>query len=82
MPVVKSYPSLKARALFRILSREPLSYKVLRRNGSHRTLISETYPQLTFAFHDGDTVPPGLVRKILTKDVGLSDDEAVALLGG
>ena len=36
---------------------------------------------LIFAFHDGVEVPPGLVRKILIKDVGLAEDEAIKLLG-
>ncbi|MFI7586254.1 type II toxin-antitoxin system HicA family toxin [Spongisporangium articulatum] len=72
---------MKASALFRVLTRQPLAYSVVRQNGSHRTLESLDYPRLTFAFHDGATVPPGLVRKILTKDVGLSDDDALGLLG-
>jgi hypothetical protein len=37
-------------------------------------------PTLHLAFHDGQSIPPGLVRKILVKDVGLSGDEAMALL--
>jgi hypothetical protein len=37
-------------------------------------------PSLTFAFHDKSTIPAGLVRKILTKDVGLAEDEARKLL--
>jgi hypothetical protein len=34
------------------------------------------YPPLTFAFHDNATIPAGLVRKILVRDVGLAEDEA------
>jgi hypothetical protein len=37
-------------------------------------------PPLTFAFHDRATVPSGAVRRILTKDVGLAEDEARELL--
>jgi hypothetical protein len=33
-----------------------------------------------FAFHDGATIPGGMVRKILVKDVGLGDDVARGLL--
>ena len=32
--------------------------------------MSEEYPRLLFALHDHRTIPPGLVRKILEKDVG------------
>lgn len=35
---------------------------------------------LTFAFHDKATIPSGLVRKILTRDAGLAEDEALKLL--
>lgn len=38
------------------------------------------YPSLTFSFHDSATIPPGLVRKILIKDVGLTEEEALKLL--
>ncbi|MFL5833088.1 MAG: hypothetical protein ACJ76B_03805 [Solirubrobacterales bacterium] len=36
---------------------------------------SPTHPPLTFAFHDKATIPAGLVRKILVRDVGLAEDE-------
>jgi hypothetical protein len=41
---------------------------------------SPGYPPLTFAFHDKATIPAGLVRKILVRDVGLAEDEARKLL--
>lgn len=75
------FPSLTGRELLRVLSREPLAYEVVRQRGSHRRLESRNgYPPLTFAFHDTATIAPGLVRKILTKDIGLGDDEARGLL--
>jgi predicted RNA binding protein YcfA (HicA-like mRNA interferase family) len=71
------FPSMKARALRRVLAREPLRYERQRQSGSHTTLLSHAgYPPLYWAFHDGQTIPPGLVRKILTRDVGLSEEEA------
>jgi hypothetical protein len=41
---------------------------------------SPTHPPLTFAFHDKATIPAGLVRKILIRDVGLDEEEARKLL--
>jgi len=52
----------------------------VRQVGSHRRLQSPDYPPLSFAFHDKATLPGGLVRKILTRDVGLADEEARELL--
>lgn len=82
MGVVAVYGSLKARQLRRVLERRPLSYRVDNDTpGSHTVLISENgYPRLVWAFHDGQTLSPGLVRNILEKQVGLSEEEATALL--
>jgi predicted RNA binding protein YcfA (HicA-like mRNA interferase family) len=74
------FPSIKARNLRAILERKPLSYRVVRQNGSHRRLRSSDYPALTFAFHDNATIPPWVVRKILLGDVGLAENEARKLL--
>ena len=75
------FPSLKAKALLAVLMRKPLLYRIERQRGSHRTLVSEAaYPKLMFSFHDGATIPPGAVKKILTKDIGLNEQEALTLL--
>ena len=71
---------MKAKGLLRILERRPLSYRVVRRAGSHRRLKSPTHPSVTYAFHDNATIPGGVVRKILVRDVGLGEDEARKLL--
>ena len=72
------YPSMKSSELLRILER--LGYEEDRRAGSHRRLKAAGRPPLTFAFHDGQTIPPGLVKKTLVKDVGLTDAEIQELL--
>ena len=75
------FPSLKAGKLLAVLMRKPLQYAVVRQSGSHRRLRSPNgYPDVTFSFHDKATVPPGAVRKILTRDVGLQVEEALKLL--
>ena len=73
---------MKARQLLAVLSRPPLRYRVIRQTGSHRLLRSAAGdPPLTFAWHDGATVAPGLVRKVLVRQVGLSVQEALRCLG-
>jgi predicted RNA binding protein YcfA (HicA-like mRNA interferase family) len=62
---MSDFPSLKARDQMAVLMREPLSYEIARRRGSHRRLRAPGRPPLTFAFHDRATVAPGLVRKVL-----------------
>jgi predicted RNA binding protein YcfA (HicA-like mRNA interferase family) len=71
---------MKARRLLAILERKPLGYRVVRQRGSHRRLVASGRPSVTWAFHDGKTIPAGVVRKILVKRVGLDEDEARKLI--
>lgn len=72
---------MKAAALQGLLETE-LGYYVDSQRGSHKKMKSTAgHPPLTFAFHDGVEISKGLVRKILTKDVGLSLEAATQLLG-
>jgi predicted RNA binding protein YcfA (HicA-like mRNA interferase family) len=71
---------MKASELLRVLTRHPLNYRIVRQRGSHRRLEAPGRQPLTFAFHDGQTLPPGLVRKVLTRDAGLNEDDALSLL--
>jgi predicted RNA binding protein YcfA (HicA-like mRNA interferase family) len=79
------FPSMKGKALRRLLERAPLSYMgpSTGSGSSHTKLVSTSgYPDLLFSFHDNADIAPGLVRKILVKDVGLTEDEALRLAGG
>jgi predicted RNA binding protein YcfA (HicA-like mRNA interferase family) len=78
-PLMGGFRSMKASELYRLLERA-LGYDTIRHSGSHRTMKARGRPTLHLAFHDKQTIPPGLVRKILVKDVGLSIDDAEALL--
>jgi predicted RNA binding protein YcfA (HicA-like mRNA interferase family) len=77
---LSDFPSMKARELLAVLMREPLNYEIVRQRGSHRRLKAPGRPPLTFAFHDRATVGPGLVRKVLCQDVGLSEEDALKVL--
>jgi predicted RNA binding protein YcfA (HicA-like mRNA interferase family) len=72
---------MTARRLLKVLTRPPLSYRVVRQSGSHRRLESSAgYPPLTFAWHDGVTIAPGAIRKLFVKKIGLSAEDALRLL--
>jgi predicted RNA binding protein YcfA (HicA-like mRNA interferase family) len=74
------FPSMKAKRLLAVLMREPLNYRIVRQRGSHRTLKAPGRPPLSFAFHDREEVRPSTVRKMLVKQVGLEEAEALDLL--
>jgi predicted RNA binding protein YcfA (HicA-like mRNA interferase family) len=80
MPQVAEFPSIKARKLLAVLTREPLGYRIARQSGSHRHLRANRYPNVLFAFHDRQTIRPHIVRDILCRQVGLEEDEARRLL--
>ncbi len=70
---------MKASDLLALL--KGIGYEVDKQSGSHKKLKCDGRPTLTFSFHDGQEIAPGLVRKILLKDVQLKADEANRLLG-
>jgi len=74
------FPALKAPRFLAVLLRRPLSYEIVSQTGSHRHLKSPNYPDLDFCWHDNQTLPGGLVRRILMKRVGLTEQEARKLL--
>ena len=77
---MSQFPTMKAKRLLAVLERKPLGYRVVRQSGAHRRMEAPRRLPLTFAFHDTATILSGLVRKILTRDAGLAEDEALKLL--
>ena len=76
-----TFPSMRGRELLAHLRRKPLRYRDDpndKGGGSHRKMVSDRYPELLFAFHDGADIAPGLVRKVLVQDVGLTKEQALA----
>lgn len=63
------WPSAKARRVLAALQR--LGWQVKRQTGSHKTLAREGWPDLVFAFHDGDEIGPKMLARI-AKHTGLA----------
>jgi len=72
------FPSKGAGQMLRILKK--IGYRVSRQEGSHRVMTCPQRPDILFSYHGNVTVPPGVVRKILVKDVGLTEQDALKLL--
>lgn len=77
---MSEFPSMKAARLLRILMNEPLNYRLLRVNGSHRILVSDNHPQLTYWPHESKEITPKIVKDYLVRRVGLSVEEALELV--
>lgn len=75
------YPSMDVKKLRRLLT--TLGYVATGNGkGSHERLIHGTYPPLTFSGHSTKEISGGMVKKILLKDIGLTDEQAKEVLRG
>jgi predicted RNA binding protein YcfA (HicA-like mRNA interferase family) len=77
--VGKRFPSLKAEQLEAIV-REHCTF-VRKGKGSHRIYQNSAGARFSFDFHRGRTVSPVLVRRVLIRDVGLTQEQAEQVVG-
>jgi predicted RNA binding protein YcfA (HicA-like mRNA interferase family) len=69
---VSEWPSTKARLVLAALVR--IGWEVKRQTGSHKVLIRPGWPDLVFAFHDGEEVGPRMLARI-AKHSGLRPED-------
>lgn len=62
------WPSVRARVLLQALLR--IGWQLKRQSGSHRTLSRAGFPDVVFAFHDGEEIGPRMLARI-AKHTGL-----------
>jgi predicted RNA binding protein YcfA (HicA-like mRNA interferase family) len=71
--VTTAWPSLKAKRLLAALL--SIGRTVKRQSGtSHKVLTREGWPDVLFAFHDGEEIGPRMVARI-AKKTGLTPDD-------
>jgi predicted RNA binding protein YcfA (HicA-like mRNA interferase family) len=66
------WSAAKARAVLAALKR--IGWMVKRQTGSHRTLSRDGWPNVVFAFHDGDEIGPRMLAEI-AKRTGLTPED-------
>lgn len=67
------FGAVKARTLLRALLK--IGWRVKRKGGgSHRVLEREGWPDVVFAFHDGDEIGPRMLARV-AKRTGLTPDD-------
>ncbi len=71
-------PVIPARDLVRVLRQ--LGFEEVRSHGSHFRFVHADGRKTTVPIHTGRDLPRGLLRKIVTQDVGITMDGFVALL--
>ncbi len=66
------FPSAKAKRVLSAL--EGLGWTIKRQSGSHRTLKRDDWPDVVFAFHDGEEIGPKMLARI-AKLTGLTPED-------
>ena len=66
------FGAAKARRVFEALKR--IGWRLKRQTGSHATLERDGWPDLVFAFHDGDGIGPRMFERI-AKRSGLTPED-------
>jgi predicted RNA binding protein YcfA (HicA-like mRNA interferase family) len=75
---VSTTPSINARTLMRALRK--LGFVQIRSRGSHRRFAHPDGRKTTVPVHRGRDIPRGLLRQIVTLDLGMGMDEFRSLL--
>ena len=71
-------PVIPARRLIRALAK--LGFEEIRCRDSHHRFVHPDGRKTTVPVHQGRDVPRGLLRKIVTVDLGMKMDEFVSML--
>jgi predicted RNA binding protein YcfA (HicA-like mRNA interferase family) len=69
---MSQWPSAKARRVLKALLK--LGWRIKRESGSHKTLAREGWPDVVFAFHDGEEIGPRMLVR-LAKHTGLQPED-------
>ena len=66
------WPAAKARRVLAALRR--LGWTVKREAGSHKVLAREGWPDVVFAFHDGEEIGPRMLARV-ARQTGLRPED-------
>ncbi len=69
---MSQWPAAKARRVLAALLR--LGWTVKREAGSHKTLARPGWPDVVFAFHDGDEIGPRMLARV-ARQTGLRPED-------
>lgn len=69
---MSKWPSTKAKRVLAALLR--IGWQVKRQSGSHRIMSRPDWPDVVFAFHDGEEIGPQMLARI-AKQTGLTPED-------
>jgi predicted RNA binding protein YcfA (HicA-like mRNA interferase family) len=66
------WPAAKARRVLAALLR--IGWRIKRESGLHRTLSRPEWPDVVFAFHDGEEIGPRMLTRV-ARQTGLTPED-------
>jgi len=69
---VSDWPASRASRVLAALER--IGWRIKRQRGSHRVLERTGWPDVVFAFHDGDEIGPVMLRR-MARRTGLTPED-------
>lgn len=69
---MSKWPSTKAKRVLAAMLR--IGWQVKRQSGSHRIMSRPDWPDVVFAFHDGEEIGPQMLARI-AKQTGLTPED-------
>jgi hypothetical protein len=79
--MMRKFKSLKAAIFYRLLTSDPLNYRLSRnKGGSHKILIAPGRLSITFTWHNGVEISGNTVKRVLIKRALLTEEEAYKLV--
>ena len=78
---MKKFKSLKAGIFYRLLTSNPLNYRLEKsKGGSHRKLVADGRKSITFYWHDSGEISGYIIRDLMINRALLSEEEAFKLV--
>jgi hypothetical protein len=78
---VKKFKSLKAGIFYRLLTSNPLNYRLSKnKGGSHKSLVAPGWLPINFTWHRSVEISGHKVRQVLMERALLSEEEAYKLV--
>ena len=78
---VKKFKSLKAGIFYRLLTSNPLNYRLSKnKGGSHKSLVAPGRLPINFTWHTSVEISGHKVRQVLMERALLSEEEAYKLV--
>ena len=77
---MRKFPGLKFNRLLRIVTSNPLNFKIIKRKGKSLTLENANGKKIQMCWSSSVDIPGKIVKIFLLEEIGLTEEEAWKLI--